>query len=300
MITAVVHTYNEEEVVGRCLASLSWADERIVVDMGSTDKTRSIAKKHHAIVLDHPYTGFVEPARNFGIEHAQGDWVLILDADEELPQTLVAFLQRSASAHDADYFRIPRKTIIFDRWIKHTGWWPDYQIRFFKKDAVRWTPKLHGVPITKGTGQDIEADETLSIIHHHYTSVSQFIERLNRYSSISAKELFVNNQKFEPSFLFSKPAREFIQRYFAWQGHKDGVHGLALSLLQSFSELVVYLKLWELEKFSQQHVDVADVSEWTAQQHREMSHWILTTRMSKPHSVFSALRWKIQHMLSTW
>lgn len=300
MISAVVHTYNEEENIGRCLASLAWADERIVVDMGSTDSTAKLAKKYKASVLHHPYTGFVEPARNFGIEHAQGDWVLIVDADEEVPQTLAAFLQRSTSDRQADYFRIPRKTIIFDRWIKHTGWWPDYQIRFFRKDAVRWTPKLHGVPITKGTGQDIEATESLSIIHHHYTSVSQFIERLNRYSSIAARELLMNNQKFEPSLLFSKPTQEFVQRYFFWQGYKDGIHGLALSLLQSFSELAVYVKLWELEKFKEHAVDTDQISRWTQEQHREMSHWILTTRMNRPHTTLSAFWWKIKHKITSW
>lgn len=300
MISAVVHTYNEEENIGRCLASLAWTDERIVVDMGSTDQTRALAKQNNASVLNHPYTGFVEPARNFGIEHAQGDWVLILDADEEMPQTLAAYLQRSSADDEADYFRIARKTIIFDRWIRHTGWWPDYQIRFFRKDAVRWTPKLHGVPMTKGTGRDIEATESLSIIHYHYTSVGQFIERLNRYSAIAAKELYMNNQRFEPSLLFTKPTREFVQRYFAWQGYRDGICGLALSLLQSFSELAVYLKLWELEKFTEHHVDMDRVLRWTGEQHREVSHWILTTRMNRPHTVFSAIWWKIKHKITTW
>jgi len=259
MITAVVHTYNEEKNIARCLSSLFWVDEIVLVDMGSTDDTLKIVSEYKVKVFNHPFTGFVEPARNFAQKKAQGDWIMIVDADEEIPRTLAGFLLKFASEGKYDYLRIPRKNYIFDRWIKNSGWWPDYQIRFFKKNSVRWTDKIHSVPLTRGEGHDLELREELSIVHHNYQSIAQFLERLNRYSDIRAKELFVANGKFRYEYLFEKPVKEFVRRFIVWGGYKDGLHGLALSLLQAFSELAIYLKLWELYDFFPARLSLKDV-----------------------------------------
>ena len=126
-------TLNEEANIERCLSSLkSFADEIILVDMGSTDQTLQKAKEFSAKIFTHPYTGFVEPARNYALDKTQGDWVFLIDADEELPKTLKLLLKELIREKSKSFYRVPRKNIIFGRWIKHAYWWPDYQIRFFK------------------------------------------------------------------------------------------------------------------------------------------------------------------------
>src|SRR4030042_2249641 len=185
MISAVVHTFNEEKNIERCLSSLSWTDEIVLIDMGSKDRTCEIAKNYKVKIFQHPWTGFVEPARNFGLSKAKGEWIFILDADEEVPHDLAKFLLSESRNPSGDYYRISRKNIIFGKWIKHAGWWPDYQIRFFRKGKVSWIEKIHGIPLTKGHGVDMEPKERTSITHYNYQTLIQYIERMNRYSSVT-------------------------------------------------------------------------------------------------------------------
>lgn len=285
MISAVVHTYNEEKNIERCLSSLSWVDEIVLIDMGSTDRTRQKATNYKVKLYPHPYTGFVELARNFGIGKASGSWILIVDADEEVPRNLGNYLTKLAKGDSGDYFRIPRKNIIFGKWIRHSGWWPDYQIRFFKKGAVGWTDKIHGVPLTKGIGVDIKPEEEFSIIHYNYQTIEQFVFRLNRYTSISAKEIFLSNTRFKLEDLFSAPAREFINRFFLAEGYRDGLHGLALSFLQAISEVIVYLKLWELENFKEKSVSKGEIEMLVDKHYREYKYWHVTKLIEESKNI---------------
>lgn len=280
MISAVVHTYNEEKNIEKCLASLSWVNEIIVIDMGSTDKTCQIAKDYKSKIYQHPYTGFVEPARNFGILKTSGDWIIIVDADEEIPKTLAKYLTLEIQKPSADYYRIARKNIIFGKWIKHAGWWPDYQVRFFKKGSVSWTEKIHGIPLTRGTGTDVESSDDLNIVHHNYQTIEQYLTRLNRYSNISAKELYLSNQRFTSDLLFKKPLQEFINRFFVWEGYKDNIHGLALALLQSLAELATCLKLWELESFREEKLSLEQIDKSVTQGYKQNKYW-LTAKLLK-------------------
>ncbi len=297
MISALVHTYNEEKNIERCLSSLSWVGEIVIIDMGSTDKTLEIARGYQTKIYNHPYTGFVEPARNFGIEKAKGDWIMIVDADEEISKSLSLYLSVEAKSPKFDFYRIARKNIIFGRWIKGSGWWPDYQIRFFKKGNVKWTEKIHGVPFTNGVGTDIEMGEDLSITHYNYQNLEQYVERLNRYTSITAKELYLTNEKFLLKNLIELPTREFINRFFVWKGYKDGIHGLALSLLQSFSELVVYLKLWELEKYKETHLELSKMGRLMDNEFKQKNYWLTETLLKEPSGIFKKLLLKIKRKI---
>lgn len=294
MISAVLHTYNEEKNIKRCLNSLSWVDEIILVDMGSTDQTCRMAREYKAKIFQHEYTGFVEPARNFGLSKATGDWIIVVDADEEIPKNLAHYLKEETKSPRGDFYRIARKNIIFNKWMRHTGWWPDYQIRFFKNGSVSWTEKIHGVPLTTGKGIDIESYEDLSIMHYNYQSIDKFIERLNRYTTISAKELFLSNIHFFPQDLFEKPTREFITRYFIWEGYKDGLHGLALSFIQSFSEVVTYLKLWELYNFKEEKVSLEKTELYLTNEYKTKKYWLFTVFLKNPHNIFQDILWKIR------
>jgi (heptosyl)LPS beta-1,4-glucosyltransferase len=241
-ISVVVNTLNEERNLPRALASVeNWADEIVVVDMRSDDATVEIATKHGARVFGHERTGYVEPARNFAIDKASCDWILILDADEEVPRTLASILVKEVRNPRADYYRLPRRNIVFGKWLKHSRWWPDYNIRFFKKGSVSWNEVIHSVPMTKGEGADLDPSKEYALIHHHYESVEQFISRLNRYTTEHSRVLIRRGYKFDWHDIIVKPVGEFLSRYFFGEGYKDGLHGLVLSGLQGFSEFVLYL-----------------------------------------------------------
>lgn len=271
-ISVVVNTRNEEANLKRCLESVKWADEVVVVDMYSEDKTKEIAKKMGAKVFNHKYTFYVEPARNFAISKTSGDWILILDADEEISPFLAKTLEELAeNPQGMTFFRLPRKNLIFNKWIKNSRWWPDYNIRFFKKGHVHWSGKIHSVPLTRGEGRDLEAKEINAITHYHYQSIAQYLERLNRYSQIQAEELIEGDYKFEWKDMLKKPMGEFLSRFFAGQGYKDGLHGLALSLLQAFSEFIKYLKVWEKENFGDQ--DIQNYHEVIEENINDYLHW---------------------------
>lgn len=300
MISAVIHTYNEENNIERALSSLSWVDEVIVVDMESIDSTCQKARQYNTKIFTYPFTGFVEPARNFGIEKTTGKWVLILDADEEIPRTLVDHLREITSKNSHDYIRIPRKNIIFGKWIQNGGWWPDYQIRFFKKNMVKWTDQIHGVPLTRGKGIDLEPIETLSIVHHNYQTIEQFIQRLNRYSGIGAKQLFLKNQRFTTELLLEKPVSEFIHRFFVWKGYRDGIYGLSLSLLQSFSELVMYLKLWELYNFKGTRISLQKLEKQIDSQYRRINFYLSDWHIQHSKDVFFQFKHRIKRKLNSY
>lgn len=298
MISAVIHTFNEEKNIQRCLSSLKWVDEIVVIDMDSKDRTRERAAEYNVKIFDHPYTGFVEPARNFGIKKASGSWIFIIDADEEVPKTLADKLITISEDKSIDYYRIARKNIIFGKWIKHSGWSPDYQVRFFRKGHITWSDKIHGVPLTKGNGHDIEPTDELSISHYNYQTLEQYLDRLNRYTSISAKELFIANQRFSFKDIIKVPAVEFIHRYLVWEGYKDGIHGLALAFLQSFSEAVVYLKLWELENFKEERISLDEVKKEIENEQKTQHYWFLNALLNQPHNFINGLFWKLKRKLT--
>ena len=282
-ISVVINTWNEENNLPRALASIRGiADEIVVVDMHSTDRTIEIAKVAGAKVYSHKQTGYVEPARNFAISKATGKWILILDADEELSLKLRDKLKKLSDNPTADFYRLPRKNLIFNQWIRHSRWWPDYNIRFFKKGSVFWSELIHSVPETHGLGRDLPSQEGFAIIHHHYESISQYLQRSDRYSAIQAQSKLKEGYEFTWRDLIRKPLGEFLGRFFVGEAYKDGVHGLALSLLQAYSELMVYLKIWEMGKFKTIILDTPEIENEFTKVQAELDHWLVVKRMRRP------------------
>lgn len=281
-ISAVVNTYNEERNIMRCLTSIRpHVDEIVVVDMNSTDRTVNKAKQITDKVYKHPYTGYVEPARNFALTKAKNDWVLLLDADEELPQSLGIQIRRLVEK-EYSFYRIPRKNLVFNKWLHHSGWWPDYQIRLFKKDAVSWSDEIHSIPITEGKGSDLLAEEANALIHYNYQTIEQFIERMNRYTSIEAQAKQAIGKQFSWRNLFSLPTNEFLNRYFAWEGYKDGLHGLILSTFQAISFFIVETKLWQIEQFYEPDEDWLQAVETEKNKiNDDITHWFHVKKNEK-------------------
>jgi len=281
-ISVVINTLNEQKNIQKGIESIRWADEIIVCDMQSSDETSSIAKKLGAKVVSHKKEEYVELARNFAISKASNEWVLVLDPDEEVPRTLSDRLMQIASRmKEIDYVRIPRKNIIFGKWMKASMWWPDFQIRFFKKGKVKWTDKIHRPPEVLGEGIDIREEEKLAIVHHNYENISEFLIRMIRYTKVQAEELKKEQYIFDWRDLIKKPLGEFLGRFFANRGFEDGLHGLVLSLLQAFSQLIVYLRMWEMEKFNQKDIDLNDLKNLNEQSRKEIDYWFKYGNLSK-------------------
>lgn len=247
-ITAVIHTKNSAKTLERTLKSVTFADEILVVDMQSTDKTLEIAEQYHARILSVPDFGFVEPARNVALEALKTDWALLVDADEVIPTKLSLYIPELMTK-GAIAFAIPRKNLIFGSWVQHSGWWPDYVIRLFAVGSVIWPdpPLIHAQPIVTGSLEKVPAREENAIEHHNYESVAEYVDRLQRYTTIQATQTSLTQANLEITqlHLWQTMTDEFARRYFAEEGHKDGVVGSMLAWFQAFSELILGSKRWE-------------------------------------------------------
>jgi len=293
-ISVVINTLNEEKNLPSAVKSIkNFADEIVVVDSGSKDKTLEIAKKLGAktFKFEEPIN-YVEPARNFAISKATSEWIFLLDADERAHDTLLKRLKKVVSSSEADFVRIPRKNIVFGKWIKHSRWWPDYNIRFFKKGYVSWSEIIHSVPQTQGGGIDLLAKEKYALVHHHYKNVDSYLERMLRYTSVQA-QIKVDDD-FHWRDLVAKPACEFFSRYFAGKGYKDGIHGLVLALLQSFSELVVYLKIWQAKRFPDADANLGGVTQELEKLERDLNYWKADSNFKEHGGILSRIKRKFK------
>ena len=212
---------------------------------------------------------------NLSFEKCQSDWIFSLDADERITSQLQEEIKKvinSGSNYVA--YRIPRKNIIFGKWIQHTGWYPDYQIRLFRKGKGRFLAKnVHELLTVDGPIGTLRND----IKHLHYQSVSEFIEKLNRYTDIEAEKLIKEKQMVTWKDVLVFPMNEFLSRFFARQGYKDGLHGFVLSLLMAFYWEIVFTKVWERkENFRDITPDnfLSEVLKEFSKAARDIKYWI--------------------------
>ncbi len=280
-ISVAICAFNEEENIERCLKSLKWVDEIVVVDPGSTDKTSSVAGKYTDKIFTHKNPGFVEPLRNFSIQKTTGEFVLVIDADEEISSTLAKKLREIAENNSADIVKIPRKNFIFGKWMQASMWWPDYHVRFFKKGKVVWGDGIHSVPKVEGREVRLDLKEENAIIHHNYDNLSEFVKRNSYYSKIQAKELFDSGYRFVWTDLVRRPLGEFLGRFFANKGYKDGLHGLALSMLQAFMFLLQYIYIWELQEYKDQEISLKVLKKEAKSAGKELKYWFDFSNFSR-------------------
>lgn len=301
-LSVVINTKNAAATLEQTLKSVKFADEIVVVDMKSTDDTVKIAKKYTDRIYDHKDVGYVEPARNYAIKKAKGDWILIVDADEEIPQKLRKVIEgilQADEAHEseADCFYIPRKNLIFGKAIEQTGWWPDYVLRLFRKGYVTWSDEIHSIPITKGEVHELAPVQDVAIVHHNYQHVDQFITRLNRYTKIQAKDLSQQDIEISGPEIIERFYSEFLSRYFAQKGVNDGTHGISLSLLQGLSEAVVAIKAWENAGFPESNGYGEESSIMQLEQmQKELAYWIADWQVNNSKGI-KRLIWRIRRKL---
>jgi (heptosyl)LPS beta-1,4-glucosyltransferase len=234
--------------------------------------------------------------KNYGFSKAKNDWILSLDADERVTDELVAELQElfDNSSMKNGYW-IPRRNIIFGKWIKHTGWYPDHVLRLFKKDKGTFEEKhVHEMIKLDGEAGYLKSD----LIHLNYESIAQFLHKtIVIYAPNEAAELQRKGYKFNFSDAFRFPLNEFLSRYFSREGYKDGFHGLVLSMLMAMYHFIVFAILWEAKGFKEiDHVGMLEKTEQeVARGYKDFMYWVYTekikaTRSSAKKVVFKVLR----------
>jgi len=241
-LTAIVPTLNEEENIQDCLASLDWADRRVVFDCYSSDGTVEVAQKTGAQVLQHPFEDYAQ-FHNAAMEQVGGEWILFVDADERAtPELAAEILSTIAENGDEVLWWIPRHNYIFGRLTKGAGWYPDYQARLLRRGYVHWERPVHEIAVADG----LEGYLKNPLIHHNYDDLTDFKTRQERYNEIDAKILLEEGVRPRSYTPFTQFVRHFWWRFVTLQGARDGAHGLRLSLLMAYYELRKYQRLLQM------------------------------------------------------
>jgi len=244
-ISAVLITYNEEEKIQRALNSLQTvSDEIVVVDSYSTDATVELCSRYTDRVLTRSWEGYRDQ-KQFATDQASHDWVLSLDADEALSSQLAEeILHWKGQENNCEGYYLPRKTFFMGRWIEHTTWCPDWQLRLVRKSCGRWEGgRVHESFRVTGPTANFKGQ-----IHHHtYASFSEYLKQLEQFSSLAARDRFDEGQRAQWVHLIFYPPAIFLKNYLLRLGFLDGKPGLAVSMLAAVSSLFKYLKLWEIQ-----------------------------------------------------
>ncbi|SNS91267.1 Glycosyltransferase involved in cell wall bisynthesis [Granulicella rosea] len=252
MLSVAIITLNEEENLGRTLASVSFADEIIVIDSNSTDRTVEIAESFGAKVFQEPWQGFAAQ-KNSAIAKCSGVWVLSLDADEELsPELRTQIRTLLPSNPPADAYFLKRRNLFLGRWIKHGGYYPDPKLRLFRRAAANFTssPKFQDRPVHETISFDgSSATLDYDLIHHAYPTLENYLEHMDRYSTLGAKLLIANGRTSKSWLAFYwnvlfVPHWTFTWNYIFRLGFLDGREGLLLHLYHSAYVSWKYAKAW--------------------------------------------------------
>lgn len=243
-LSVAIIAHNEAGQIRDCLASVTWADEVVVVDAISTDETVAICRQFPVRVLQQAWLGFAAQ-KNLAIQATTHDWVLSLDADERVTPALreeIRGLMQSGPTLNG--YAVPRKSYFGDRWIRYGGWYPDYSLRLFNKHQGRvLSREVHeAVTVTGSTGH-LRAP----LEHYTYTGVADYLERMGRYSTLAARELVAQGRRFRPLDLVARPCMTFFRMYILQQGFRDGAVGLVLAGLYAAYTFSKYAKLWEAD-----------------------------------------------------
>lgn len=295
-LTVVISAFNEEDKIEKCLKSVVFADEVILVDNSSTDKTKEIAEKYATSILTQPNDPLlIDIQKNTGFKKAKNDWILSIDADEIVTPELSREIQELLSKDSLkDGYFIPRKNIIFGKQIDYTGWYPDYQLRLFRKNKG----EFKNSHVHEGVQVDGETDYLNEhILHHNYETIIQFIQKnMINYAQNEANNLINKNYELSPEDLISIPSKEFLSRFFARRGYRDGIHGLFLSLLMASSHLVVLAIVWEKKGFKK--YEEKDVLSSTEKEFgkfgKDLKYWISKIKTDQSNNVASKYFHKIK------
>jgi glycosyltransferase involved in cell wall biosynthesis len=243
-ISAIIITHNEADQMERCLRGLSWCDEIVIVDSGSTDETVAIAKKYTNRVFIEDWKGFGAQKQS-ALSKASGEWIFTIDADEVISSALSEeVLYSIKKERNANGFLIPRKNLYGEKWLRFGGQYPDYVLRLFRKKAGRFTESIvHERVIVEGETKKLKTP----IIHYAFKDLTTRIEKLNSYSSLSARQMLLSGKTAGSFSPLIHSASLFIKDYIFRLGFIDGRQGFDIALLKSLGVYFKYAKLLELQ-----------------------------------------------------
>ena len=235
---------NEAHRIAQALQSARWADEIVVIDAFSTDETPAICREYAGQVFQYPWEGFA-PQRERAVAHATHDWVFSLDADEVISEELQQDLRRVVQENESpNGYWVSRKTRYLGRWIEHSGWFPDYQLRLFRKHSAFIEPKaVHEGFSVRGDTAKLQG----LLYHYSYASLFEHLEKINRYTSLEVpdKSARLGGKPVRWYHLVFNPCALFLRMFMVKQGYKDGFPGFILALLSAFYTQLLYAKVWE-------------------------------------------------------
>lgn len=242
MISATVITFNEEKNIGKVLENLkNFADEVIIVDSGSKDKTIEIAKTYGAKIYSRQLDNFANQ-KNWAVSKTTGDWILSIDADERIPEELKEEIRQAVRNSRYSGFLIPRRNFILGKEIKYSRWSPDRHIWFWNKRKGQWVGEVHEEVILNGEVGMLKNSK----IHNSHETVKEFIQANIIYSRLEAQSLLKKGKRFSFWNMIWQSLFEFIIRFIYKRGFLDGKEGFILAYLMGMYKLMIWIKLWEL------------------------------------------------------
>lgn len=254
-ISAVIITFNEEKNIARCLHSVSEvADEIVVVDSFSTDRTEEICQQTKVRWIQNEFEGHIQQ-KNYAMQQAKHDIVLSLDADEALSEEAIAHLKQVKEHWQADAYFINRLTNYCGQWIHHCGWYPDRKIRLWDRRKGRWggvNPHDSVIMQHHATTQRMQGN----LLHYSFPTLSSHAQTANHFSEIAAQEAFSRGKRVHWFVhILCNPFFTFLKKYFFQRGFMDGYYGFVICILSAHSNFLKYTKLYELQKNAQTHSD---------------------------------------------
>jgi glycosyltransferase involved in cell wall biosynthesis len=243
-ISASIIVFNEEDNIAELCETLSFVDEIVIVDSFSSDETKQIAAGFTSLIFDHPFNGYRDK-HEFADSKTSSDWIFWIDADERVTPELRASIESLRSLKDDDLpdgFKIARKTWYAGRWIKHSGWYPDYQMRLYRKSASYWDGIApHETARVNGRIEKLDGE----LLHYTKRNLSEHHRVTDSYTTLAAEAMQKNGKTSGALKMFSGALGGFLRTYVVKQGFRDGVPGMMIAMFTSYGVFLKYAKLWE-------------------------------------------------------
>ncbi len=242
-VSVYVLTYNNRRTIEQCLRSLGWAEELIVVDSFSTDGTYEICRRYTDKTCQRKWTDHCDQYQ-YAANQTTHDWIMFVDADEEIPLELAEEIKKvlEERTNDVDGFIAYRRTYYLGKWIRFGGWYPDCEVRLYRRDKGRWEGGLHAKIVVDGRVDSLKNE----YLHYTYRNISDQIQTIDKYSQIAAEDMIKSGEKFSLLKLLFNPPFRFIKEYLFKSGFRDGLPGLIIIVSTMFYVFIKYAKLWEL------------------------------------------------------
>jgi len=242
-VSVYMITYNNEETVERALKSVTWANEIVIVDSFSSDRTVEIGRKFTDKLFQRKWPGHRDQYQH-AADLTTHEWIMFVDADEEISPELAEEIRQelNGKVEGVDGFFVYRRTFYLGRWIRYGGWYPDGEIRLYRRDKGKWEGGLHARVVIEGTVKSLKG----KYLHYTYRNISDQIQTIDKYSRIAAEDMLQQEETFSLFKLLFHPPFRFIKEYFFKSGFRDGLPGLVIVISTMYYVFIKYAKLWEL------------------------------------------------------